>query len=544
MAGFTVLSLFHPGLPPTHDGEYHIVRFYEFYRAVHDGVLYPRWADGLNFGYGVPLFNFVYPLPNYVSYALHSFGISFIDSLKLSMVLATLIGSVFFYLWTKRFWGMKGGIIASVFYTYSPYRFLDIYVRGSVGEVWALALFPGFLWAVTCYIDTLKQRYIFISGIFLAGIVFSHNILSVMFLPFAISYIMLLNINCGMSRKLIFNAVYILFLGLALSAIFWFPAFIEKQYTVGLQVFGVKNNFPELYQLLIPSWGTGFSGDISGNQMSYQIGLANLIAVVFSIAFIIFGKKLILEKKLVIFFLCWFLVLFYLMLANSSALWNTIPLMNYFQFPWRLLSLEILVSAFLSGSVVPVLSQKFSPRVANSFLAVILFLPIILGMAYTKPAYYLLRSDSYYTTRSNFIDGTNSPGNAFNTRWAGNIKRRPGRKVELAGGNGHILEQKVKNGYIRFIAKVENVASVFVHIMFFPGWTVYIDGKKSSFEITQRGDFLLRIPKGNHRVELTFQDTFPRFAGQVISLLAVLSICAVLLRGKIMLFVLKGKSNV
>src|SRR5579859_5337982 len=88
IATSSVFSLFHSGLPPTHDGEYHVVRFYEFYRVLRSGVIYPRWAPDLNFGYGVPLFNYVYPLPNYISSLLHIFSISFIDSFKLNMVIA------------------------------------------------------------------------------------------------------------------------------------------------------------------------------------------------------------------------------------------------------------------------------------------------------------------------------------------------------------------------------------------------------------------------------------------------------------------------
>src|SRR5581483_4214885 len=88
-----LLPLFHSGLFPTHDGEYHVIRFYEFYKVINSGDWYPRWAPDLNFGYGVPLFNYVYPFPNYVASFLHIFHISFIDGFKLNMAVASLIGS-------------------------------------------------------------------------------------------------------------------------------------------------------------------------------------------------------------------------------------------------------------------------------------------------------------------------------------------------------------------------------------------------------------------------------------------------------------------
>ena len=90
-----VASLLSSGLPPTHDGEYHVLRFQQFYKVLSEGSLYPRWAPDFNNGFGIPLFNYVYPLPNYIASALHILGFSFIDSFKLNMILASLTGSFF-----------------------------------------------------------------------------------------------------------------------------------------------------------------------------------------------------------------------------------------------------------------------------------------------------------------------------------------------------------------------------------------------------------------------------------------------------------------
>src|SRR3989344_8580693 len=133
-----IASLFHRGLHPTHDGEYHVVRFYEFSKVIRDGDLYPRWAPDLNYGFGVPLFNYVYPLPNYLSFMTHLFGISFINSFKLIMFLSFVMGGIFFYFWARDFWGDLGGLVFSIVFLYSPYFFFDIYIRGSIGEVIAL----------------------------------------------------------------------------------------------------------------------------------------------------------------------------------------------------------------------------------------------------------------------------------------------------------------------------------------------------------------------------------------------------------------------
>ena len=171
-AFIAVVPLLHVGLPPTHDGEYHVVRFYEFDKTLRNGNWYPRWAEDLNNGYGVPLFNYVYPLPNYFASIFHFLGSSFIDAFKLNMFIASILGAAFFYLWAKEFWGVWGGLVGSIFYTFSPYHFVDIYIRGSVGEVWALAFFPAFLWAITEFLKNRKTIFFVGSSVFLSLIIF------------------------------------------------------------------------------------------------------------------------------------------------------------------------------------------------------------------------------------------------------------------------------------------------------------------------------------------------------------------------------------
>ena len=129
-----VWPLLRNGLPPTHDGEYHVVRAYQFDKTLRDGDLYPRWLPDLNYGYGTPLLNYYYPLPYYAMSFLHFFGTSFINSFKISIFIATIIGAVFFFLWARIFWGNTGGFISSLFYTFSPYHIVEMYIRGAVGQ--------------------------------------------------------------------------------------------------------------------------------------------------------------------------------------------------------------------------------------------------------------------------------------------------------------------------------------------------------------------------------------------------------------------------
>lgn len=521
LAGFPLL---HKGLPPTHDGEYHVVRFFLFNESISDGNLYPRWANHLNNNFGVPLFIFVYPLPNYIASLFHQLGISFIDSFKLEMFVATLIGGLFFYLWTKEFWGDLGAIVSSVFYTFSPYHFVDIYIRGSVGEVWAIALFPAFLWAYTKFVKSKRKIFLSISSIFLALIIFSHNILALMFFFFALFYAALLIYREKNKTFLILNTFYLIFLGLGLSAIFWMPAIYETKYVVGLQIFNVASYFPDLYQLIIPSWGSGISGAGLRNELSYQIGLANLFVVFLSSMVIIFQVKKR-EKKVLptLFFFIWFAVVFFLMLHISLPIWKIIPFMKFFQFPWRLLSIEILFASFLAGSIFSVVDNKI---IRMSFAIFLVFFTFILGISYTKPAYYLYRSDNYYTDRSNFIDGTNSPGNSFNTVFLKRVPDKEKQKAVFSKGEGTIILNKAKSNMYSLKINAHKNSEILMNLAYYPGWEVYVNNNRTEIKQTENGQFSFPVSSGESSVKVVFKDTMIRKFAEFISFMSLIFILA------------------
>ena len=523
------LPLLHKGLPPTHDGEYHIIRFYQFDKTLRDGQWYPRWQPDVNKGYGSPLLNYYYPLPNYTASLFHYFGSSFIDAFKLQMFFAIIFGAVFSYLWIKYFFGEIAGVVGSVIYTFAPYHFVDIYVRGSVGEVWALALFPAFLWSLTKIVKEKNNNAISLSCIFLALIIFSHNILALLFFPFALVYSFVICWQYKVNKKILLSVAATFLLGLSISSIFWFPALMEREYVKGLEIYDVTRHFVEPYQLLFPSWGTGFSGGELQNQMTFQIGIINTCIIFLSLLFIV---KLFITKKnnlfLIFFMLCFFVICF-LMLEQSTFLWRYLPLIEYTQFPWRLLSLIILICAFLGGLVVGMTSGRLKKIISIIFI----ILAILLTISYTKPAYYHDRNDTYYFEKPNFIDGTNTPGNAFNTIWLNPSLPRESNKINVSKKEGNIISEKYTSvKYIIEMTALKN-STIIVNTAYFPGWVARVDGQNRVIEKTKDGIIALSLVEGRHTVEFFYGSTLPRTIGVlffIASILLVLPLRKILLK--------------
>lgn len=516
---FSVISLLRPGLPPTHDGEYHVLRFEQFFKAINEGTLYPRWAADFNNGYGVPLFNYVYPLPNYVASFTHLLGFSFIESFKLNMILATLVGSVFFYLWTKKYWGEIGGAVSSVFYAFSPYHLLDIYVRGSVGEVWGLGLAPGLFWSYLNFYESKKIKYFVLASVFLSFLIFAHNILAVVFFTFFILYASFLIISkkSTLNNKIkdSISVFAVTFFGLGISCIFWFPAILETKYVTGLQIFDPTQHFPVIYKLIYSSWGYGFSGQNVTDQMSFQIGLANILIMVISCLIFIFRKR----SSIVIFFILLFSVVLFLITPFSKLVWQNLPLISYVQFPWRLLSVLILISSFLAGSLVSNNLIKDNRRKKLlGFLLIVL--TIVLSFKYIKAPFHHERNDEYYFSRKNFTNGTNSPGNVFNTVWF-NPKLEPSNAMFTSNEFeiNQVLDTTTKK---KALVKGDKAGEILIKVAYFPGWSASIDGISHPVRVNKNGLFDLYIPKGEHELEVVLKSTSLQTLSLITTILSML----------------------
>ena len=178
----------------------------------------------------------------------------------------------------------------------------------------------------------------------------------------------------------------------------------------------------------------------------------------------------------------------------------------------RLLSLEILFASFLAGCTFPLLARHFKLRI---FLALfLLFLAFILGIGYINPAYYHYRDDDYYVKRSSFIDGTNSPGNVFNTIWLKSIPPKEKEKLEFLKGEGKIILKKAQSSRYFFSINSKKNSEVIMNLAYYPGWEVYVNNVRGKINQTENGRFSFLLPSGQNNVEVVFRDTFIRkFAG-------------------------------
>lgn len=490
---YTIIPSFGKQYIPTHDGEYHIIRIVEFSRMLRAGYWFPRWAPSLNSGYGIPIFQFHYPLPNYAGFIVRFFTHDAVYAFQNALGIAYIVLALSCIFWLRTLFPIVPSIFGSIIGIITPYLFVDMYVRGSIGEVWCIA----FLY-VTLY---LLERKKYVHGaIFYACIILSHNILAMLFTPFIFLY------EFVRGRR----SWWFMLGGVGMSAYFWLPALVEQRFVVGLNTVNFRDHFVEWYELLIPSWGTEFSATSSfGNKMSFQIGIMPVVSML--------GAVFTLKRKfspLVRFLLLWMCACIFLMLPVSKIIWNILTPLQLIQYPWRLLSFVSVIASASSAYWISN-SKKFwiGPTLA--------LFAIIFSISYVRPVRYEPRNELYYLTRQNFTNGTSSMGNSFSTIWTSWKTEKPKSNISIF--NGKILMQsKADFLHKEYEIEMSSDGEVIFNTLYFPGWSAAIDNTYTPVEYKKDGIIHVSVIRGKHMVSLKYQETLIRMIADSISIASFL----------------------
>jgi len=511
IASIPLVDLLHPGIPVTHDGPDHVARIANFYQSFSEGNIVPRWAANLNWGFGHPILMFLYPLPSYIASFFHFIGFSFVDSTKLVFAVAYIASVLAMFAWAQAQWGTVSGIVAGLLYGFAPYRFVDLYVRGAIGEHVAFVFPPLILYGIFM----LAKKGIFGKwGIFtslsMAGLILSHNAVSLMFLPVIILYVAYLYVFETKQKRLfiIFSIVSILF-GFILSAFFWIPALLEGKYTLRDIVMkgDFKNRFVPLSWFFYSPWNYGI-----GAEFSKSLGFFQWIAVVGGIITFLKSK----DKKI-----RWTIVLnalilvgsIFLMTSWSVVLWQKISLLQKFQFPWRLLTLSVFAASVLGAIVVSTIPKRFS-----LFTIIISFL-FVFGTTYSMwhSKTYSIKPQEYYTGIYDSTTDTGESSPIWSTRF---MEKRAASSMEIVDGSATIVPLLKKSTRHEYTIVAQTKTRLVENTLYFPGWSVQSDGKLVPIEFQDpgyRGLMTFWIEQGRHSIVVTFTDTRLRMLANIFS---------------------------
>ena len=141
--------------------------------------------------------------------------------------------------------------------------------------------------------------------------------------------------------------------GIGLATYFWLPALVESRFMVEFKpCFPMLIIFRIFFQLLFPSWGTGFSGvGITADEMSYRLASCRYLYYVSSF-FMALRKKAL--RAIIFPVLCVSVIAIIGMIEFSMPFWRYVPLMGNIQYPWRLWMVTTIAAGYLGALLTTV----------------------------------------------------------------------------------------------------------------------------------------------------------------------------------------------
>src|SRR6185369_6574922 len=519
-----LISILRPGSYESGDLSAHAKIAIMFYNMISHGNMIPQWSDLVCGGYGCPYFIFMYISPYYIASLFHSFGFSFVDSIKLVLATSFVGSGMAMYFWAKEEFGKKAGFIAGLFYLFAPYHLVDLHFRNAVGEMLAITALPlCFLFTKKIIMDA-KPLWIILNAISISFLIFSHLVASVITIPFLVIYSLLILLHKKKNKFRSFASVLLsFFLSLSLSSFYWIPIAFEKQYIFWGSVTFVF--FSPLSDLLYSPWRLGFLFQGHSGEASHAVGYFQLLAVVVALWFLV--KKKITnryKKNILILFLLSFLLTFLMILPMAKPLWDIIPLMKSFQFSYRLLIFNIFSTSIIAGIVLEEIPHK-KFVIIFCFLA---FATTILNWGNRKVAPEItdqsIKNQLLYTdfAQRDFVSPIWINGNpTYN-------KHRPlGDQLIVTSGQAQIKQIKSDPLKHEYLILAQSDISLRDNTFYYPGWIVTANENPTPIILKDKqypGTIMFTLKKGLYKVDVQFTDTLARKIGKYITLLTVIAI--------------------
>ncbi len=573
LALFVVVPLAGDGLPGSADTPIHFYRALEFTRSWGPGVIYPRWAPDLAYGYGYPLWNFAPPLPYLIPLFFYAAGLSLETSLKLLITLAALGYALGTYLFVRDRLGPQSALVAAAIYTLAPFALREaLLYGGNYPQYLAISLYPWLLWALgRVHSRRGGPGNILLIAFFYGALILSHLFHALALTPVAAAYAVLLWLGDLRDLRRPAASGLGLGLGLLITTFFWLPALMERSFTravedIYLSVSPVYLRFLDWRELL--AWPRALDARAANPWVPFSLGPAALaLAVLGTLAYII-GRRLrnsarqggpipqdpervgpiYQSTNLPIYHALFFLVLLaaciFMMLPASSWVWADAPFLAVAEFPWRLLGLVNLCLAFLGAAGIHRAVFRWRGLLALGGALLVLFSSAV----YLYPPHPFVRYGETVGDMAGYELVTQTIGTTtlgeYLPRWVIAVPQgspmadalrqgRPVDKLDPASLPERASVHLLNHTAVSDVYRIDSPAAFQARFrtFYFPGWAAYVDGQAVDIVIEpESGLITASVPAGSHELRLSFQDTPLRTMSNVISGLALVGLLATGLR--------------
>ncbi|MGR9086431.1 MAG: hypothetical protein ACU841_05070 [Gammaproteobacteria bacterium] len=527
---FCTLPYLLQGYPQGDDAVMGLIRVKEFQLALADHQFPPYWAGNLYGGYGSPIFLFYAPLYMFVATLCYLLTGSIIGGSMLAITGLTVIGAAGMYLLVQEALADRSQLsqcaarIAVYLFVLNPYLISDRIIRIANSEFAALCLAPiAFYGLIRIKRDPLSGSLILAAG--LALVILAHNLtaMTVMAMLLALSILLYRD---AVSHRLGWFIGGGLLLGLLLAVFFWLPVLYYKSLTHTEQLTQGIVDFHGHFKPLIAFFT---------NSDYFSMGLLNLWILVKSAQILWSGRRSgqkPVRIRLAEACLLFAPVFIFLQTRLSLPLWDRIPYLALYQFPWRMMGPLAIVISILAGLLFPVYYRGNRYKSLKKLELTVFLLCTVnaLPNLYANEAlseFFIEKFvSSYETGRIRTLILTSTEVDEYLPKSA-KIRLEHFARDDAplilnapAGAEVSVLDES-GTGIV-----LEATAALPVRIelkrWFFPDWKATVNGMEHPVAVSDNGLLSVDIPPGHSRISLKLHPPILRRVGVRISLVAVL----------------------
>ncbi len=392
ISAYTLVPLTNSGMLVSDDGMAHLARTRSLATALKQGMLLPRWAPDLNFGYGSPVFSYNWLVPYYVAALGVLAGLGEVESFKVTMGLGFVLSALMSYLWLRGRYGRLGGLIGSTLYTLAPYRLMNVYERGTPGEVWVALFPPLILWLTD--VHSIKKWRMVLLPLLWAGMFLTHSVVGMLLTP------MILLLSCFKTLKSVYpdwqSSVAACLLGAMIAAFNWFPAAFEAPYLTNVGDYFLSVS-PDIHRAAALQSISGLADSditrlLTVGPRSLAVGWALPVVLLIAMrSWKRLGRYGNVGLGIIAF--C-----FLLMSPLGTPIWKLPPL-TYVIYPWRLVQIVLMVGGFFGARLISAVSKKRVLATTLVFLALLSAIQVLSVRPHLKE----LSPDWFATTPADVI---------------------------------------------------------------------------------------------------------------------------------------------